>query len=110
MEITRKKDENTVILAINGRMNAVTTPEFEKILSEMISTGENSFLINLNSLEYISSAGLRSILAGAKKLKETGGELMFSGLQGAVEDVFKISGFHSLFKVFVTEDEALKKI
>jgi anti-anti-sigma factor len=110
MEITKGKEKNTVILSIKGRMDAVTTKEFDKTMSDMISMGENNFLINLSALEYISSAGLRSILAVAKKLKEKKGEVMFTGLQGSVEDVFKISGLHSLFKIFETEEQALKRI
>jgi anti-anti-sigma factor len=110
MEITKGKEKNTVILSIKGRMDAVTTTEFDKTMSDMISMGEDNFLINLSALEYISSAGLRSILAIAKKLKEKKGEVMFTGLHGSVEDVFKISGFHSLFKIFESEEQALKRI
>jgi anti-anti-sigma factor len=91
-------------------MDAVTAPVFEKSLSEMIEKGEHSFIVNLSALVYISSAGLRSILATAKQLKNKNGEIIFAGLQGAVEEVFRISGFHSIFKVYETEEKALKKI
>jgi anti-anti-sigma factor len=110
MEITARKERNISVVTVKGRMDAVTAPVFEKNLSELMAQGEQYFIVNLSALEYISSAGLRSILATAKQLKNKNGEILFAGLQGAVEDVFKISGFHSIFKVFETEEKALQKL
>ncbi len=110
MEINLKKEKGGVIVSVKGRMDAVTAPEFEKTLSDLIIKGENTFLLNFGALEYISSAGLRSILATAKKLKEKQGKILFVGLRGPVEEVFKISGFHSIFKIFDSEEIALKEI
>ena len=108
MEINTKKDQNIVIVSLKGRMDAVTSPDFEKSLSERIAAGESNFLINLGHLEYISSAGLRSILTIAKLLKAKDGKILFAGLRGPVKDVFNISGFGAIFKIFETEEEALK--
>ena len=110
MDIKSRKENNITVVTVTGRMDAVTSPDFEKSLSEMIARGESTFVINLSALEYISSAGLRCILSTAKQLKNKNGTIIFAGLQGAVEEVFKISGFHTLFKVFDTEEKALKKI
>ena len=110
MELKTKKKDSISVIAVTGRLDAVTAPAFEQMLLELIEQGEHSFIVNLSVLEYISSAGLRSILATAKQLKSKNGKLIFTGLQGAVEEVFKISGFHSIFKVFETEEKALKNI
>jgi anti-anti-sigma factor len=107
MEITTRKEKNTTIVSVAGRIDAVTAPEFENYLSGLISQGELIFIVNLGSLEYISSAGLRSILATAKKLKAEQGDIKFTNLQGPVEEVFKISGFYSIFKIFDTDASAL---
>jgi len=66
--------------------------------------------LDSSDLEYISSAGLRSMLAIAKVLKTKEGKLVFAGLQGPVKDVFKISGFGLIFTIFDTEAEALKQL
>ena len=108
MTISTKKESNALVLTVGGRMDAVTAPELEKSLSEFIVQGEKNFLINLSALDYISSAGLRSILACAKRLKEKDGKLVFSGLQGHVKEVFSISGFHRIFKAYDTDAEGLK--
>ena len=110
MEIQTRKQKGAVIVSVKGRMDALTAPEFEKDLFALISQGENIFLLNFIGLEYISSAGLRSILATSKKLKEKQGKMLFTGLQGPVEEVFKISGFHTIFKICASEEAAFKEI
>lgn len=93
------------MVAVKGRMDALTSPEFDKAVSN--ADLSIKVLLQLADLEYISSAGLRSLLLLAKKLKERGGELLCCALQKPVEEVFRISGFHSLFKVYAAEEEAL---
>jgi anti-anti-sigma factor len=107
MEIQTRKEKNVLVVVVKGRMDAVTAPTFEETLQDLIATGENGFLIDLSELQYISSAGLRSFLVLAKKLKLQGGELLFAGLQGPVDEVFKISGFYSIFKIFDSVEAAL---
>ena len=108
MEIQTAKEMNTVVVSVKGKIDAVTAPDFEKAIADMIAQGENVFLFNFSGLEYISSAGLRSILVTAKQLKPKGGTILFCGLKGAVKDVFKISGFGTIFKMFETQEDALK--
>lgn len=110
MEVTNRKEKKFIIVSVTGRIDAITAPEFETYLAGLMTKGEKHFLVNLASLDYISSAGLRSILATAKKLKSDTGEIVFSGLRGAVEEVFKISGFHSIFKIFESETTALANL
>ncbi len=109
MEIATRKEGGAMVVSVTGRIDAVTAPEFEKGLSALIAGGDMVLLLNLNDLEYISSAGLRSILTTAKQLKAKEGKLLFCGLKGPVKDVFKISGFGSIFKIFETEEEALRQ-
>lgn len=108
MKIETAKEKNTAIVSVKGKIDAVTAPEFEKVLANLIVQGENAFLLNFNGLEYISSAGLRSILSAAKQLKPKNGTIILSGLKGPVKDVFKISGFDTIFKIFESREDALK--
>jgi anti-anti-sigma factor len=110
MEVTSRKEKKFIIVSVTGRIDAITAPEFETYLAGLMTKDEKHFLVNLANLDYISSAGLRSILATAKKLKSDAGEIVFSGLRGPVEEVFKISGFHSIFKIFESEATALANL
>ena len=110
MKIDASKEGNAVVMCLRGRLDAGASSEFETTLSDWISKGDNNFLLNFTGLEYISSAGLRSILAASKKLKDRNGKIFLTGLHGPVEEVFKISGFMSIFRVFATKEAALKEI
>jgi anti-anti-sigma factor len=108
MEIKTRREKSTVVVAVHGRLDALTSPELEKRLLEFIAQGELSILLDLRELDYISSAGLRIILATAKQLKAKSGELRISGLQGSVRDVFQMSGFYTIFRIFESVEEALQ--
>ncbi len=112
MEIKERKVDNAVIVSLSGkRMDAVTSPRLEEKLNKLVDeSGAKCIVINFNDLEYISSAGLRVIISIEKKLRSVDGKLLISNLKGNVKDVFEISGFLSIFKIFETEDEALNSI
>ena len=107
MELQQRKENHVLIVALKGRLDAQTAPGMEKDLLESIEKGEKHFLLDLSGLQYISSAGLRSLLVLAKKLKTVTGEILFAGLEGPVAEVFKISGFNSIFKIYPSVSEAL---
>ncbi len=110
MDIQTRKEANATIVSVTGKMDAVTAPEYEKLLRQLMEEGEKSFVNDFSGLVYISSAGLRSILATAKALKAVQGRLLFSGVTGPVKDVFEISGFGSLFQMYDSPDAALKSV
>jgi stage II sporulation protein AA (anti-sigma F factor antagonist) len=106
MEIDVKKEGRAVIIALTGRMDAVSAPQFDKTVDDFIDQGETQILIDFKYLEYISSAGLQSILALAKKLELINGAVILSDLNGAVKEVFEISGFSSIFPIYDNLDAA----
>jgi len=99
MEIKTRKEANATVVTITGRMDAVTAPEYEKIVNELIASGESIFVVDFEQLVYISSAGLRALLATAKRLKSTSGLIRFASVKGTVKEVFDISGFGSIFQM-----------
>lgn len=108
MEIVSEKKESGTLFMVSGRMDVMTTANFEKECQQVIDDGEKKLVIDLAGLKYISSAGLRGILSSAKKLKAVGGTIHFCGLTGMVEEVFLVSGLGSIFTVTATPDEAFK--
>ena len=72
MDITSRNEDKALVVSVNGRMDAVTASDFEKALTEFLDQGNISLVIDFTDLDYISSAGLRSILATAKKMKGMG--------------------------------------
>jgi anti-anti-sigma factor len=99
MVINISRSDGTIVMSLKGRMDAVSSPDFDRAVQELMENGERHFLINLSELEYISSAGLQSLLAAAKRLEQIEGEISLSNLKGAVQEVFEISGFDTLFPI-----------
>lgn len=109
MELTAKNQDGAVIVSVKGKVDTLTAREFGEYLSEQTDKIESPLIVNLSELYYISSAGLRVILAAAKKMKEKQREFILTGLKGDVKNVFKIAGFFTLFKVSDTEESALRQ-
>lgn len=107
MEFTQEKNGDYLVVQVAGRMDATTASEFEAQCDAWLASGETKIIVNMAGVEYISSAGLRSILSSAKKLKGQSGEIRFCSLSGMVADVFKVSGFAAMFKIFPELDQAL---
>lgn len=105
MKIGKQQKGSNMLVSVAGRLDVVTAPEFQKVCVELADQGTPVVVVDLSELEYISSAGLRSVLFLAKKLKGQGGELKFCGLQGMVEDVFRVSGFYNMFTVVPTMED-----
>lgn len=108
MELTSEKQGETVVVQVTGRLDTLTSPNFEQECDNWLQGGERSFLIDLAKLEYISSAGLRSLLTIAKKLKSVQGRICFCNLGGMVQEVFSIAGFDTMFPVYSSVSAALK--
>jgi anti-anti-sigma factor len=107
MEISTKKENQALILSLKGRLDAVTSPEFETASFSAVDKGDVTILIEMSDIDYISSAGLRSILALMKKLKALQGRLILFAMQAQVKEVFSISGFSSIIEIVDTEQAAL---
>lgn len=107
MEISISESGDVRILSFQGNLDTGTSPEAESQINDLIEAGAQKLLVNFEQLEYISSAGLRVLLATAKKLKPGGGNLKICCLNQTVQEVFDISGFATILSVTASEEEAL---
>ena len=107
MQISVKTADEVKVLEFKGKLDTQTSPDAQDQLTELIEKGERKILVNLEKLDYISSAGLRVLLVAAKQLKSDGGEIRICSLNNVVREVFEISGFVTIFNVYGSESEAL---
>lgn len=98
MEIRKiREDENTLEISIEGRLDTMTAPELENFLKKEL--GERKKLeLDLQELEYISSAGLRVILS-AQKVMNRQGSMVLRSVREEVMDVFEITGFVDILTI-----------
>ena len=107
MQIETSKIDQTVVLELKGRMDVIAAMQYEKTITECLQHDDRKFVTDLNALEYISSAGLRSMLTATKKIKEVKSTANFCNVKGVVKEVFTMSGFDSILPIFKSVKDAL---
>ncbi len=108
MDIKTTKLNDVEIVFLNGELDTTTSSEAETHLNELRASGSAKIVLNFKELDFISSAGLRVLLATAQELKNAGGELRVCNLNEDVQEVFDISGFSTLLNVFENEEGAVE--
>jgi anti-anti-sigma factor len=107
MNIATKEVDSVAVVHIEGNLDTNTSPEAQQHLDELLEKGTSKILVDCEKVDYMSSAGLRVLLATVKRLTAAGGSLRISGLNETVQEVFEISGFSTIFAVFPNKDAAL---
>lgn len=108
MNIAIREEQGAWVLQVTGRMDAVSSTDFDKTCQAQLEKGAKKMVLDLTHLEYISSAGLRSMLSLAKRLKTGGGSLALCNLNGIVKEVVTVSGFDQILPIFANVADALK--
>jgi anti-anti-sigma factor len=110
MELQSRIDRGHLVVSVVGRLDTGTAPEFDQVCQALMQEGNNRIILDLSTLEYISSAGLRSVISTAKRAKNGGGGLYLSGATGLVQEVLAVSGFDRLLPTFGSVDIALESL
>jgi len=107
MQFLTREDRGCTVIEVHGRLDSSGAQQFDQRSSDLLGGGATRLVLDLSSLEYVSSAGLRSVLTAAKGARAAGGELVIAGLRGVTKEVFSISGFDTILPTFPDVDAAL---
>lgn len=110
MQIIPTDHNSSRVLALNGRLDATTCAQFEDVCRLELNSAATGILVNLNDVEYMSSAGLRTILAMEKLSRLLNKPLLFCSMQPMVRDLFRVSGFDRILRTFPTPEDALANL
>ena len=97
MTIEIKKNPAEVVLQISGRLDTLTAPSLDKTINEDIGDAPN-LILDMKSLEYISSAGLRVLLGAQKKMQKIGSMKVINVCEEVME-VFEMTGFADILVI-----------
>jgi len=98
---------NIAVVSVSGRLDAVTTPQYEKAVRDLISGGTANVVIDFADLEYISSAGLGGLILTSRLVKEKKGRLGVANARGNVLSVFDMCGIRNLLQIYNSVADAL---
>jgi anti-sigma B factor antagonist/stage II sporulation protein AA (anti-sigma F factor antagonist) len=109
IDLQEEKKGNVTILKFKGRLDAITSPKIEKRVFESINNGQHQILLNFAEVDYLSSAGMRMLLATTKKLKSLSGKLVLCSVNPSVMDILRMSGFDHVLEITADQEMALRK-
>lgn len=98
MYIEEIKSGDTVQLNVEGKIDSITSPEFQEALLKSFQKG-NQVVVNMEKVVYISSAALRAFTLGQKTAQSKGGRMTITNAPQSVMDVFKTTGFDKFLNI-----------
>lgn len=101
MEISTSQFKRCDVVKISGRLDSATSPKLAEELARINNQGRFKIVMDFTQLEFITSAGLRVLIATLKNCKRYNrGELVLAGLPAPILSVFDLAGFTSIFKIY----------
>jgi anti-anti-sigma factor len=110
MELTASSKDGSAIVAPSGRIDHASADAFAAALQphvERCKAGEPPLVIDMSGVDYISSVGLRVLMVAAKQAEAQAGRIAIAGLTPMVREVFEISRFDMVFRIFDNVEQAL---
>ncbi|HSL45245.1 MAG TPA: STAS domain-containing protein [Anaerolineales bacterium] len=107
MKTEVQHESSSTIVTVTGSVDALTAPDLAKTLTDQITVGHVNLIVNLLGVEFMSSAGLRTLLGAVKESRSHGGDLRIASTNPGVDKVLKMSGFHTIAKVFASQADAV---
>jgi anti-anti-sigma factor len=108
MDIRAERQDQVSVISITGSVDAMTAGELSAFLTGQLRDGQTRIVIDLTQVDFLSSAGLRAILAALKESRQEGGDLRLAAAQPGVDRVLHLSGFTTILKAYPTVDEAAR--
>ncbi len=110
MKVSQRLLANSVILLPEGRIDLSNADLFKDALLEAAAAAKAAVVLDFSGVEYVSSAGLRSLMIASKTGTARGVTLAVAAMQPIVEEIFTISRFHLVLPCFGSVREALVKL
>ena len=98
MDVTKKQNGSELLLELSGSIDSVTSPKFNEVIEQSIKE-INSLILDFKKIDYISSAGLRVLLATFKTLSGRGGNMIIRYPNQNVMDIFTMTGFDNILTI-----------
>lgn len=114
MELSSQQLADVTFIHVKGRIDHKTAKDFENALKpylDTVITGESQkILLDLGGVDFMTSAGLRVLMIVAKTCDKHACDIVVADLQPIIEEIFKISRFDLILKIFPTVKSALEAI
>ncbi|MCS6910103.1 MAG: STAS domain-containing protein [Anaerolineales bacterium] len=110
MELQTREYKRVTVIRVVGRVDASVAPKFEEALRQAVEGSHAYLVLEMDSTDYISSAGVRAMISAQKALKAKGGAVLLAQPSDRVKEVLDIAGLDSLFQVYPSTEVAVGSI
>jgi anti-sigma B factor antagonist len=108
MEVTTKQFRNCDLVSVSGRVDSSTAPQLAEALENVTGNGRYKIVLDMSGLEYMSSAGFRSLLASQRLCKRYNrGEIVLASVPERIQEALELAGFTELFKTYADPIDAV---
>lgn len=107
LEIAISDEAGVALVCASGRIDSSNANELGNALMVAIDAGKINLVLDLSAVDYMSSAGLRELVAALKRVKRDGGDLRLAQPSKRVLDVLTLAGLNTIFVIYPSQVEAL---
>lgn len=107
VQIEVKSLKKVDVISVVGRVDSATASDFEHALKASLNNGRHNLVLDFAGLEYMSSAGLRAMVAALKTARHNGGNVVIARPTERIVDTLKLVGFQTLFDQYADVLEAV---
>jgi anti-anti-sigma factor len=100
-------DNEIAIISARGFIDTTTAPELEKKLEEQLALNKYKIIVNLENIDYVSSAGWGVFVSEIREIRENNGDLVLVNMSPDVYDVYELMEFSSILKSYNSVEEAI---
>jgi anti-anti-sigma factor len=110
LRIHMEEIERKIILRLDGRLDAASSPILDRKIQQLMNESHFHIALDFTRIDYLSSSGMRVLLAATKKLHTSKGNLVLFSLSTEAAELLAMAGFDKIFHICSTEKEALQAL
>ena len=106
LSIETDNSQSISVVKVKGRIDSETAPDFDTALLKLLNDNRNKIVLNLQAVEFLSSAGLRAMVKALKGAQKSGGDVHLASVSEPIEVILRTVGMMQMFKMYSTSEEA----
>ena len=110
MDIQTETKGNTAVLRLSGQLIAQEEQAFRLVILALDAQGAANIVMDMTQVTFIDSRGVGMLISAMKNMRQKGGDLSIFGIQKPVMAMFELSQLHLVFRIYATEERALKTL
>jgi anti-sigma B factor antagonist len=107
MEVSTQNFKRVDLVTVSGRVDSSSAPDLDEALKNLTNEGRSNLVLDLSQVDYMSSAGLRSLVSTLRDCKRRGGDVRLATPSARVSDVLNLAGLDSIFQIYTSTTEAV---